>query len=165
MFGRTYFNKYLKCCNIRYQFLHQDAKENYDVLENFDDQIMTLEKETLSTSPEKQVIHDIVALKKELIKMSKRLWASSKIIFTIKKELTSIKLTKEENSLLDDIYDTALKAGANGGKISGAGGGGFIMFYCPANSKQKVIKELNRFGGRAYNYVFVDDGLITLTVK
>lgn len=76
------------------------------------------------------------------------------------------KMSKEiTNPVLDDIYDTALKAGANGGKISGAGGGGFIMFYCPANSKQKVIKELNRFGGRAYNYVFVDDGLITLTVK
>jgi D-glycero-alpha-D-manno-heptose-7-phosphate kinase len=76
------------------------------------------------------------------------------------------KMSKEiTNPVLDDIYDTALKAGANGGKISGAGGGGFIMFYCPANSKQKVIKELTRFGGRAYNYVFVDDGLITLTVK
>jgi D-glycero-alpha-D-manno-heptose-7-phosphate kinase len=76
------------------------------------------------------------------------------------------KMSKEiTNPVLDDIYDTALKAGANGGKISGAGGGGFIMFYCPANSKQKVIKELNRFGGRAYNYVFVEDGLITLTVK
>lgn len=76
------------------------------------------------------------------------------------------KMSKEiTNTVLDEIYDTALKAGANGGKISGAGGGGFIMFYCPANTKQKVIKELNRFGGRAYNYVFVDDGLITLTVK
>lgn len=76
------------------------------------------------------------------------------------------KMSKEiTNPVLDEIYDTALKAGANGGKISGAGGGGFIMFYCPANTKQKVIKELNRFGGRAYNYVFVDDGLITLTVK
>jgi D-glycero-alpha-D-manno-heptose-7-phosphate kinase len=76
------------------------------------------------------------------------------------------KMSKEiTNPVLDDIYDTALKAGANGGKISGAGGGGFIMFYCPANSKQKVIRDLHRFGGRAYNYVFVDDGLYTLTVK
>lgn len=69
------------------------------------------------------------------------------------------------NPLLDDIYNTAINAGANGGKISGAGGGGFIMFYCPKNTKQKVIQALDKFGGRSYNFVFVDDGLYTFTVK
>jgi len=33
------------------------------------------------------------------------------------------------NPLMDEIYETALKAGATGGKITGAGGGGFMMFY------------------------------------
>ncbi|MEZ4908846.1 MAG: hypothetical protein R2771_14680 [Saprospiraceae bacterium] len=76
------------------------------------------------------------------------------------------KLSNEiSNSLLDEIYSTAIAAGANGGKISGAGGGGFMMFYCPANSKHKVIKELMKFGGRAYNFVFVEDGLYSFTVK
>jgi D-glycero-alpha-D-manno-heptose-7-phosphate kinase len=32
--------------------------------------------------------------------------------------------------LIEDIYDAAKKAGATGGKISGAGGGGFMTFYC-----------------------------------
>lgn len=69
------------------------------------------------------------------------------------------------NTVLDEIYTTAISAGASGGKISGAGGGGFIMFYCPKNTKQQVINSLQRFGGRAYNYVFVDEGLFSFTVK
>jgi magnesium transporter len=93
---------------ILYEFLHQDAKENYDVLENLDNRIAALEQKVMMDNHEKIVIKDIVSLKKELIQMSKRLWASSKIIFTIKKDLTSIRLTKEDVSLLDDIYDTFL---------------------------------------------------------
>jgi magnesium transporter len=94
---------------ILYEFLHQDAKENYDVLESMDDKASALEKKVLSNvRNDKEVIHEIVSLKKELVQMSKRLWASSKVIFTIKKDLTSITLTKDEMSLLDDIYDTFL---------------------------------------------------------
>jgi magnesium transporter len=93
---------------ILYEFLNQDAKENYEVLENMDDKIAALERKVLSDTHEKLLTHDIIALKKELIQMSKRLWASSKIIFTIKKDLTSIKLSKEDLALLDDIYDTFL---------------------------------------------------------
>jgi len=69
------------------------------------------------------------------------------------------------NKDLDKIYNSAIEAGANGGKISGAGGGGFMMFYCPGNTKHKVIEALNKFGGRAYNFVFEDEGLYTFTVK
>jgi magnesium transporter len=91
---------------ILYEFLHEDAKENYDVLESIDDRIEALEDKVLSDNHEKTLTHEIIALKKELIQMSKRLWASSKVIFTIKRDLTSIKLTKEDQALLDDIYDT-----------------------------------------------------------
>jgi magnesium transporter len=93
---------------ILYEFLHQDAKENYDVLESMDDKIAVLEQKVLGNNREKLVTHDIMLLKKELIQMSKRLWASSKIIFTIKKDLTAIRLTREDVALLDDIYDTFL---------------------------------------------------------
>lgn len=68
------------------------------------------------------------------------------------------------NPLMEDIYNTARKAGATGGKISGAGGGGFMIFYCPANTKYKVIKELEKFGGRHRNYQFVEHGLKTWTI-
>ena len=54
------------------------------------------------------------------------------------------------NDTIDSIYDTALKNGAIGGKISGAGGGGFFTFYCNKNHAalrsamaSKGLKELN----------------------
>src|SRR5687768_16472732 len=68
------------------------------------------------------------------------------------------------NPLMDDIYDTAIKAGATGGKISGAGGGGFMIFYCPGTTKFKVIKSLENFGGQHRNYQFVEHGLKTWTI-
>jgi D-glycero-alpha-D-manno-heptose-7-phosphate kinase len=68
------------------------------------------------------------------------------------------------NSLMDDIYETAIKAGATGGKISGAGGGGFMIFYCPGNSKYNVINSLDKFGGRHRSYLFVEHGLKTWTI-
>jgi len=68
------------------------------------------------------------------------------------------------NSLIDDIYKTAIENGASGGKISGAGGGGFMIFYCPNNSRPSVIEALNRFGGTAKRYEFTDHGLTTWTI-
>jgi D-glycero-alpha-D-manno-heptose-7-phosphate kinase len=68
------------------------------------------------------------------------------------------------NELMDEIYETAKAAGATGGKISGAGGGGFMIFYCPGNSKYNVAKSLERFGGVHRNYQFVEHGLTTWTV-
>ena len=68
------------------------------------------------------------------------------------------------NPLMEDIYRTAREAGATGGKISGAGGGGFMIFYCPGNTKYRVIKELERFGGKHRNYQFVKHGLKTWTI-
>lgn len=69
------------------------------------------------------------------------------------------------NDLMDDIYEAAKKAGATGGKISGAGGGGFMIFYCPANTKYNVIKSLEKFGGYHKNYQFVEHGLKTWTIE
>jgi D-glycero-alpha-D-manno-heptose-7-phosphate kinase len=68
------------------------------------------------------------------------------------------------NSTIETIYDTAKKAGATGGKISGAGGGGFMVFYCPGNTRYAVIEALNNFGGAVKKYSFVDHGLITWSV-
>lgn len=68
------------------------------------------------------------------------------------------------NSVMDDIYDGAKQAGATGGKISGAGGGGFMSFYCPGNTKYRVIDALSKFGGYVKNYQFVNHGLTTWTI-
>ncbi|HTL80437.1 MAG TPA: dehydrogenase [Bacteroidia bacterium] len=67
------------------------------------------------------------------------------------------------NTLLDTIYEAALKAGASGGKISGAGGGGFMFFYCPGTSRLNVAKALEQFGGRTKSFTFTHQGLTTWT--
>ncbi len=68
------------------------------------------------------------------------------------------------NSSIEEVYEAAKKAGATGGKISGAGGGGFMIFYCPANSRYKVTETLEKFGGETRHYQFAQYGLNTWTV-
>ncbi len=65
------------------------------------------------------------------------------------------------NPLIDEIYETARKAGATGGKISGAGGGGYMIFYCPKNTRYNVIKALTPYGGEFKRYKFTNKGLTT----
>ena len=65
------------------------------------------------------------------------------------------------NSRIEEIYEAAKSSGASGGKISGAGGGGFMIFYCPANTRHRVIETLLQFGGEIKNYTFTKYGLTT----
>jgi D-glycero-alpha-D-manno-heptose-7-phosphate kinase len=69
------------------------------------------------------------------------------------------------NSHIEEVYQAAIKAGATGGKISGAGGGGFMIFYCPGNTRFKVIETLNTFGGRINPYQFTQHGLTSWTIQ
>lgn len=55
--------------------------------------------------------------------------------WALKKQLAS----KISNGGIDEIYDLALRAGALGGKITGAGGGGFLLLYCP-HEKQEAVR-------------------------
>jgi len=68
------------------------------------------------------------------------------------------------NPLMEEIYEAAKNAGASGGKISGAGGGGFMIFYCPENTKYPVMEALTRFGGYCKNYQFVDHGMTSWSI-
>ncbi len=65
------------------------------------------------------------------------------------------------NAEIDQFYKTALQAGAIGGKISGAGGGGFMMFYCPEDSRYSVIQALEKSGAQYQKYEFTEQGLLT----
>jgi len=68
------------------------------------------------------------------------------------------------NPVIDEIYETAIKAGAAGGKMSGAGGGGFMMFYCPNNRRYKVIEHLRKFGGDIKRFQIAQQGLTSWKV-
>lgn len=58
--------------------------------------------------------------------------------WTEKKKLTS----GVTNRAIDKLYERALNAGAIGGKISGAGGGGFLLLYCPLKHQDQLRKDL-----------------------
>jgi len=58
----------------------------------------------------------------------------------IKRGLTN----KISTPLIDEIYSAALKAGASGGKLLGAGGGGFILFFAEPDKQQKVKTKLKK---------------------
>ena len=58
--------------------------------------------------------------------------------WSLKKQLAS----KISNGGIDEIYETALRAGAIGGKITGAGGGGFLLLYCPHERQEAVRRAL-----------------------
>jgi D-glycero-alpha-D-manno-heptose-7-phosphate kinase len=68
------------------------------------------------------------------------------------------------NEELDELYKTAMQNGATGGKISGAGGGGYMFFYCPGNTRFRVIESLKQFGGYTERYEFTSGGLVTRTL-
>jgi D-glycero-alpha-D-manno-heptose-7-phosphate kinase len=62
------------------------------------------------------------------------------------------------NRNLENIYDMAMEAGAHCGKISGAGGGGFMMLFVDPIKKLNVIKALRSLNGNFVNFHFVNTG-------
>ncbi|MBU6163177.1 MAG: hypothetical protein KGO50_18855 [Myxococcales bacterium] len=62
------------------------------------------------------------------------------------------------NATLDEIHDAAMAAGALAGKVSGAGGGGFMLFYVPPDRRMDVIRALARFPGQVSNCHFTQTG-------
>lgn len=63
------------------------------------------------------------------------------------------------NSQIDEYYEAAISAGAIGGKVSGAGGGGFMFFYCESGKKHKVAECLEKMGGEVVDFEFDHHGL------
>jgi D-glycero-alpha-D-manno-heptose-7-phosphate kinase len=59
------------------------------------------------------------------------------------------------NTLIDNYYELALKNGASGGKLLGAGGGGFLLFYCE-KEKQKKLKSIIPL--KSYEFKFESSG-------
>ena len=60
------------------------------------------------------------------------------------------------SSFIDELYQTALCAGALGGKITGAGGGGYLLLYCPPGKQEDVRHALH--GLNELHFSFARDG-------
>lgn len=61
--------------------------------------------------------------------------------WTLKRQLAA----KVSNKVIDEIYNAGIEAGALGGKLLGAGGGGFMLFYAPPGAQAKIREELRDF--------------------
>lgn len=68
------------------------------------------------------------------------------------------------NPRIDELYDEARRSGALGGKISGAGGGGFMFFCCDPRRRFAVQNRLRQLGAQLVNFSFVKEGVQTWTV-
>jgi D-glycero-alpha-D-manno-heptose-7-phosphate kinase len=119
-------------------------------------------------SNDKNAIEAMHQLKKQAIMMKETLLKGNldeigKILdfgWKYKKQM-ALGITNPE---IDKIYAAAMQNGATGGKISGAGGGGYMFFYCPGNARYRVIEALKKFGGYIERYEFTSDGLVTRTL-
>ena len=89
-----------------YEILDRDVEENFDVLNVTENKIIDLEKNILTPSSVKKKVTQIIEFKRYLTQMWRRFWRSSKIIFSIKKGLTPVKVDENLIRLLDDIHDT-----------------------------------------------------------
>ena len=65
---------------------------------------------------------------------------------------------KVSNGAIDEIYDASIRAGALGGKIAGAGGGGFLLLYCPLEKQSAVRDCLNGYGLQELPFGLERDG-------
>jgi D-glycero-alpha-D-manno-heptose-7-phosphate kinase len=64
---------------------------------------------------------------------------------------------KISDAFIDEAYDLALKSGATGGKVVGAGGGGFLMLYCSKN-KPKLVEAMKKLGLKPMWFTFEFEG-------
>ena len=111
----------------------QDKKNklNEDVLNKMKDQALELSK--ILTKPD-LIIKDVGALLNQG--------------WEYKKSLAS----KITNPSIDDWYTKALKHGALGGKISGAGGGGFLSLIIKPTRRAELVNELEKLGLKEYRF-------------
>jgi D-glycero-alpha-D-manno-heptose-7-phosphate kinase len=67
------------------------------------------------------------------------------------------------NPRIEELYDIALRKGALGGKLTGAGGGGYILLFCDFTKKHRVMEALELVGADVTEFTFATKGLITWT--
>jgi D-glycero-alpha-D-manno-heptose-7-phosphate kinase len=63
------------------------------------------------------------------------------------------------NQRIDELYELAMSKGALGGKITGAGGGGYILLFCDFTKKHRIIEALEFAGAEVMEFAFDSKGL------
>ncbi len=118
-------------------------------------------------------IQNIPKKKDELLKMTELVNEAYKILTADRDDFTEFgKLLNEtwmlkkklsnkvSSSEIDEMYDTALKNGAVGGKLLGAGGGGFILFYAEPENQERLKKALSGYLHVPFTFDFTGSDII-----
>lgn len=106
--------------------------------------------------------HDAVAMKEAILRGDLARYAEILHRSWIAKKQMAQGISNTE---IDALYDAAMGAGAVAGKISGAGGGGFMMFYAPPHRRMSLLRELARFPGDVMNFHFTVGGVQSWTLQ
>jgi D-glycero-alpha-D-manno-heptose-7-phosphate kinase len=125
-----------KLSNSLLMFYSGDVRNSYIIQEN-------LKKKIPKLNYELNLLCDLSQEAKKIILSEKNYDDLGKLLdetWQIKKKLNQ----SVSNNKIDEIYKLAIKSGAIGGKLIGAGLAGFLIFYCPINKQKKLIKSLNK---------------------
>ena len=121
-----------------------------------DDQIKKIkEKDENSLNATHIVKQDALTMKEALLKGNVKLLAATMNHSWAAKKRMAVSIS---NKLIDSACEKAINAGAYSAKVSGAGGGGFIIFVVDPAKRRRVINELNSLGGNVVNFHFVKHG-------
>ncbi|WP_066360812.1 GHMP family kinase ATP-binding protein [Aliarcobacter cryaerophilus] len=121
-----------------------------------------------TVSRNSRYLENMHCLKNDAIKMKEQLLKGN--IKELAKILNNSWINKKEssssisNNLIDKIYNIALDAGALGGKVSGAGGGGFMMFIVDPTRKVDVLKALKEINIIGEDVNFSKSGAMAWTI-
>lgn len=111
---------------------------------------------------DRSAIDAMLSLKTEALHMKEGLLRGdfSSIVESMQRSWESKKktATSVSNRMIDDVHTAVLDAGALAGKVSGAGGGGFMMVFAEPTAKPRVIEALSVFPGQVLNCHFTKTG-------
>lgn len=130
-------------------FFTGSARSSWEILK---------EQKEASAKGERQVIGSLMAMRDQVARMEEVLLAGDLEAFglllnegwQLKKQLSG----KISNPRIDALYELAREKGALGGKITGAGGGGFLMLYCGVEKQEAVKKALAEAGLKELSFRF-----------
>ncbi|MDF2940363.1 MAG: D-glycero-D-manno-heptose 1-phosphate kinase [Gammaproteobacteria bacterium] len=109
-----------------------------------------------------KIKEEAVHMKEAILKGDFKLLAKSlNLSWQAKRQMAS----KISNEHIDSIYEAAINAGAYAGKVSGAGGGGFMMFLVDPSLKPEVMKALNAYNGQVITCTVTEQGVQSWRIR
>lgn len=124
---------------------------------------------TRSDAPDNEAINAMHEIRRAAIEMKESLLRGQidQVLDILGRSWQAKKKAAEgiSNSNIDRITDIALAAGARGLKISGAGGGGFMMIAVDPPQRYSVMRALSQEGGQFFTFGFVSEGVEAWTCK